>query len=82
MARSVADVLDRRTRASLRDARAAAAAADAVAELIGPELGWSAERAAAEARAYADALLAELTRAGLDTPDGATAGAGGRTGTG
>jgi glycerol-3-phosphate dehydrogenase len=82
MARSVADVLDRRTRASLRDARAAAAAADAVAELIGPELGWSAERAAAEARSYADALLAELTRAGLDTPDGATAGAGGRTGTG
>jgi glycerol-3-phosphate dehydrogenase len=82
MARSVADVLDRRTRASLRDARAAAAAADAVAELIGPELGWSAERAAAEARAYADALLAELTRAGLDAPDGVTAGAGGRTGTG
>ncbi len=40
MARSVADVLDRRTRASLRDARGAAEAATRVAALIGPELGW------------------------------------------
>ena len=40
MACSVADVLDRRTRASLRDARGAAAAAARVAALIGPELGW------------------------------------------
>ena len=44
MACSVADVLDRRTRASLRDARGAAAAAAEVAALIGPELGWD-ERA-------------------------------------
>ena len=40
MACSVADVLDRRTRASLRDARGAAAAAGRVAMLIGPELEW------------------------------------------
>ncbi|MGO8873199.1 MAG: FAD-dependent oxidoreductase [Acidimicrobiales bacterium] len=68
MARTVADVLDRRTRASLRDARGAAAAAPRVAERIGPELGWDRARIEAEAEAYAEALLADLTRAGLDTP--------------
>ncbi len=66
MARSVSDVLDRRTRASLRDARATARAAARVAGLIGPELGWDAARIASEADRYATALLAELTRAGLD----------------
>jgi len=66
MAGSVADVLDRRTRASLRDARGAAAAARRVAGLIGPELGWDAQRIEAEAEAYAEARRLELTRAGLD----------------
>ena len=66
MAGSVADVLDRRTRASLRDARGAAGAARRVAELIGPELGWDAARTEAEAEAYAEARRLELTRAGLD----------------
>jgi glycerol-3-phosphate dehydrogenase len=66
MACSVADVLDRRTRASLRDARGAADAASGVATLIGPELGWDSDRTDIEARAYADALRLELTRAGLD----------------
>ncbi len=37
-----------------------------VAALIGPELGWDAARIAGEADRYATALLAELTRAGLD----------------
>jgi glycerol-3-phosphate dehydrogenase len=68
MARTVADVLDRRTRASLRDARAAARAARGVASLIGPELGWDAATMAEEARAYSDRVRAELTTAGLD-PD-------------
>jgi glycerol-3-phosphate dehydrogenase len=68
MAGSVADVLDRRTRASLRDARGAAAAALPVAELIGPELGWDDDRIVAEAEAYAGALRADLARAGLDAP--------------
>jgi glycerol-3-phosphate dehydrogenase len=66
MASTVADVLDRRTRASLRDARAAADAARRVAELIGPELGWDEERISREAEAYAGARRAELSRAGLD----------------
>ncbi len=68
MARTVADVLDRRTRASLRDARAAARASGDVADLIGPELGWDAARIAAEARAYAERVRGELSTAGLD-PD-------------
>ncbi len=79
MARSVADVLDRRTRASLRDARGAAAAAAEVAALIGPELGWDEQRCRREAVAYADSIDVELTRAGLDpsAPGGARAAAGG-----
>ncbi len=66
MARSVADVLDRRTRASLRDMRGAADAAAKVAELIGPELGWEPARMEAEAVAYAAATRERLRRAGLD----------------
>jgi glycerol-3-phosphate dehydrogenase len=65
MACSVADVLDRRTRASLRDARGAARAALDVATLIGPELGWDHERIVREATEYAESLLAELSKAGL-----------------
>jgi len=68
MAGSVSDVLDRRTQAAYRDARATAAAAGKVAALIGPELGWDDRRQRAEADSYATRLSAELTRAGLD-PD-------------
>jgi hypothetical protein len=64
----VSDVLDRRTQAAYRDARATAAAAGKVAALIGPELGWDDRRQRAEADSYATRLSAELTRAGLD-PD-------------
>jgi glycerol-3-phosphate dehydrogenase len=65
MATTLADVLDRRTRAVLRDARATAGAARAVADLIGPELGWDAGRRAREADAYASAVRATLAVAGL-----------------
>ncbi len=68
MARSLSDVLDRRTRASLRDARAAAAAAQQVAILVGPTLGWDEARRQKEAADYAEALRLELVTAGLD-PD-------------
>jgi len=70
MACSIADVLDRRTRASLRDARSAAGAAVQVAALIGPELHWGEDRIRNEAAAYASALRASLTRAGLDPRSG------------
>jgi glycerol-3-phosphate dehydrogenase len=84
MACSVADVLDRRTRASLRDARGAAGAASVVATLIGPELGWDGGRTDAEATAYGDSLRSQLARAGLDplppagdpAPEGADGAAG------
>lgn len=70
MATTVADVLDRRTRAVLRDARAAAGSARAVADLIGPELGWDADRCRREADAYAASVRSELDRAGLGDPSG------------
>jgi glycerol-3-phosphate dehydrogenase len=65
MATGLEDVLDRRTRAVLRDARATVRAAAAVAELIAPELGWSDGRAAEEAAGYAAQVGAHLDRAGL-----------------
>jgi glycerol-3-phosphate dehydrogenase len=76
MAGSVADVLDRRTRSSLRDARAAAASAPAVAALIGPELGWDPERIRREGEQYAARVEAVLQRAGL--PDRVAGGGAGR----
>jgi glycerol-3-phosphate dehydrogenase len=66
MARSISDILDRRTRARLRDARATASAASAVAALIGPELGWDEERGRREADDYAAGIRQQLTKAGLD----------------
>lgn len=66
MARSLSDVLDRRTRASLRDARAAAGAARRVADLIGAELGWDDGRIATEVSAYTELLDRQLVTAGLD----------------
>ena len=83
MAGSISDVLDRRTQSSYRDARAAAAAAPAVAALIGPELGWDDDRCRTEAAAYAARIRSDLTRAGLDPDtvgDAPTVAAAGRAG--
>ncbi|MGH9098168.1 MAG: glycerol-3-phosphate dehydrogenase C-terminal domain-containing protein, partial [Acidimicrobiales bacterium] len=66
MAQSISDILDRRTRARLRDARASASAASSVAALIGPELGWDAERGRKEAETYAAGIREQLTKAGLE----------------
>jgi glycerol-3-phosphate dehydrogenase len=52
MARTVDDVLSRRTRARLLARDASAANADDVATLIGDELGWSAEERTEQASAY------------------------------
>ncbi len=76
MARSVSDVLDRRTQSSYRDARGAANSATGVASLIGPELGWDADRMRTEASGYATRLRGQLLRAGLD-PEGTAAAEGG-----
>ena len=52
MARTVEDVLARRTRALFLNARAAEAMAPEVARLMGGELGWDASRQAAEVAAF------------------------------
>jgi glycerol-3-phosphate dehydrogenase len=56
MARSVDDVLSRRTRARLLDRAACVDAATDVAALIAGELGWSPDRTAAEAQAFVDSI--------------------------
>jgi glycerol-3-phosphate dehydrogenase len=68
MALGVEDVLSRRTRALLQDARASARSAEAVAALLGAELGWSSEVAAEQARAFSAGALVELAAAGLPEP--------------
>ena len=65
MATTVDDVLARRTRARLQARDASAAAAPAVARLIAPELGWSAEEAERQAAAYVAAVDAERAAPGL-----------------
>jgi len=52
MARTLDDVLSRRTRARLFDRHASVEAAEAVAALIGPELGWTAAQQLQQAEAY------------------------------
>ena len=52
MARSVEDVLARRTRALFLNARAAEAMAPEVARLMATELGWNASRQADEVAAF------------------------------
>jgi glycerol-3-phosphate dehydrogenase len=65
MAGSVDDVLSRRTRARLLGRDASAAAAEAVARLIGPELGWDDATIAAEVEQYRASVTHERTAADL-----------------
>ncbi|MEV4901889.1 glycerol-3-phosphate dehydrogenase/oxidase [Citricoccus sp. NPDC055426] len=58
-ARSVQDVLARRIRAVFEADDAGAAAAEAVARLVAPLIGWDAERASAEAERYRQWTLAQ-----------------------
>jgi glycerol-3-phosphate dehydrogenase len=62
MARTLDDVLSRRTRARLLARDASADAAAAVADLVAPELGWSDAERDAEVRAYRTAIDAERTQ--------------------
>jgi glycerol-3-phosphate dehydrogenase len=68
MVATVDDVLSRRTRARLLAAEASAAAADDVAALVGPELGWTEDEQRAQVDAYRTSVIAELTAAGLHDP--------------
>jgi glycerol-3-phosphate dehydrogenase len=67
MATTLLDVLTRRTRAHLFDRPATVAAAPAVADLIGAELGWDAPRTAAEVDAYRRLVATEEAAAGVAT---------------
>jgi glycerol-3-phosphate dehydrogenase len=64
MARTLDDVLARRTRARLLAAEASAAAAGRVAELVGAELGWSEAERARQVEAYRADVRAEQVAAG------------------
>jgi glycerol-3-phosphate dehydrogenase len=59
MARTLDDVLSRRTRARLLARDASAAAADAVAALIAPDLGWSDAERDSQVASYRASLAAE-----------------------
>jgi glycerol-3-phosphate dehydrogenase len=76
MARSVDDVLSRRTRSRLLARDASARAADDVARIIGDELGWSDGTRREQAAAYRQAVTteresAELPETALDSSIGA-----------
>ena len=76
MARTLDDVLSRRTRARLLARDASAAAAESVAMLIGPELGWDADESARQVEGYRAAVTheresAELPETALDASLGA-----------
>ncbi|HET8990566.1 MAG TPA: glycerol-3-phosphate dehydrogenase/oxidase [Acidimicrobiales bacterium] len=66
MATSLEDLLCRRTRAHLIDARAARAGAERVARLVAAELGWDEARVAREVAAYRALVARELACAGLE----------------
>ena len=59
MARTLDDVLDRRTRARLLDREATSEAAESVARLIAPELGWDGDAVAQAVASYRADLEAE-----------------------
>jgi len=67
MARTLEDILSRRTRALILDREATAAAAPTVAALVAPELGWSESETAAETARFL-ALVDEERRAGAVSP--------------
>ncbi|MGI8662814.1 MAG: glycerol-3-phosphate dehydrogenase/oxidase [Acidimicrobiales bacterium] len=69
MARSVDDVLSRRTRARLLARDASAAAAESVAALIAPELGWTPAQAAASAAQYRTIIEHERAAATSGEPE-------------
>ena len=65
MARTLDDVLSRRTRARLLARDASAAVAADVARLLGPDLGWDDAEQARQVKEYRDSVAAERDAAGL-----------------
>lgn len=65
MAASLTDLLTRRTRAHLHDARATLRAAPVIAAVVAPHAGWDADEMAKQVEEYAALVRSELTSAGL-----------------
>ncbi len=70
MATTLDDVLSRRTRARLLARDASGAAAEDVARLLAPELGWNEAEIVHQVDTYRAAVADERTRAGLAPGDG------------
>ena len=68
MARTLDDVLTRRTRARLADRAAALAAASFVAALIAPELGWDADETERQVAHFSRQCTGEMVAAVTATP--------------
>ncbi len=68
MARTLDDVLSRRTRATIQRAHATMDAAAAIAHLIAPDMGWGEQEAAEQVARYTGSCQKELLTAGLDLP--------------
>jgi glycerol-3-phosphate dehydrogenase len=66
MTTSLVDLLTRRTRAHLQDARATLSAASTIATLVAPELSWGDEDVQREVEAYRTLVEYEFSAAGLD----------------
>jgi glycerol-3-phosphate dehydrogenase len=65
MVTSLVDLLTRRTRAHLHDARATLAAALAIAQLVAPTMGWNDDEVTAQVAVYRALVEHELSSAGL-----------------
>jgi glycerol-3-phosphate dehydrogenase len=65
MATSLVDLVTRRTRAHLHDARATLAAALSIAQLVAPELGWDAADVSSQVEAYRALVHREFEAAGI-----------------
>lgn len=68
MAGSLDDVLSRRTRATIQRAQPTMDAAEAVATLIAPDMGWDEAAVREQVARYTEACQKELLTAGLDLP--------------
>ena len=68
MARTLDDVLSRRTRAVIQLAHATMSTAAKAAALIASDMGWDAKEAADEAARFSESCQKELLTAGLDLP--------------
>ena len=65
MATSLTDVLTRRTRAHLHDARATLKAAPAICQAIAPIFGWTPDEISTQVQRYAALVESEFKSAGL-----------------